>query len=69
MDAVIGCVGLAHGLERRMSDSSRVGRSKMDEKAHNWREKILSSWWIAYLLIMIFLGGSGYLLWTEFFRR
>lgn len=69
IDVVVGFFGLAHWLDRRMSESSTVGRSKMDDEAHDWREKILFSWWIASLLIVMFLGGCGWLLWSEFFRQ
>lgn len=69
LNTIMGLFGLAHWLDRRMSESSTVGRSKMDDEAHDWREKILFSWWIASLLIVTFLGGCGWLLWSEFFRQ
>lgn len=69
IDGVMALFGIAHSAERHVSDSSRVGRSKMDEDAHNWREKIFNSWNLFALLVLIFIGGCGYLLWEEFFNK
>jgi hypothetical protein len=39
----------------------------MDEEAHTWRSGLLGSWFVGWLLVLIFFGGAGYLLWEHFF--
>jgi hypothetical protein len=67
LESAMSLFGTAHHLERRLTDASRVGRSKMDEEAHTWRSGLLGSWFVGWLLVLIFFGGAGYLLWEHFF--
>jgi len=69
IDGIMAVIGIAHDAERHLSDSSRVGRSKMDNDAHNWRERIFNSWAVFAILLLLFIGGSGYVLWNEFFSK
>jgi hypothetical protein len=63
LDSIIGLFQLGHWLEKRSAENSRMGESKLDREARSWQEKIIRSWYFISLLLFLFLGGTGALIW------
>jgi hypothetical protein len=60
INGVLALFGIVHAVDKHLSENSTVGRSKIDEDSHNFRENIFHSWWLISLLLLLFFGGAGF---------
>ncbi len=69
IDSVMSIFSLGHSAEKRLSESSHVGESRLDREARSWQAKIIRSWYFVVLLIVLLIGGVGAAILKFFFAE
>ena len=63
VDGIMGIFGILHWTDKHLSESSRVGKSSMDQKRHDIGELILDSWFFFSLMVILILSLIGGFIW------